>query len=286
MPGAGFEPASAPAGRAGACSRVGRDPLRVGVAGCAAKRVRVAHRCGHAARGRHARSRRSAWSLRCGCAPSPPRSACPGGPAGQRIRVRLIAGLAAPDGDPARGRGADRPARVHPGVRRRATTLLLPRDDRVLTGQPPCGDPRGARRRPRDASRAAPPAGGMPGRRRRRHATRARSATSGCCAGTADREHRLLPPPERPLAPCAPCGDRRSTWSLAPGRARSRRTCVSAAPTRARAPTFDLTLRLSQVEVNAEVPAEAFTVRVPAKAAPITLDELRQSGPLRDRSSS
>jgi len=47
---------------------------------------------------------------------------------------------------------------------------------------------------------------------------------------------------------------------------------------------FDLTLRLSQIEVNADVPGEAFTVRVPAGAAPITLEELRQSGPLRDRS--
>ena len=49
---------------------------------------------------------------------------------------------------------------------------------------------------------------------------------------------------------------------------------------------FDLTLRLSQVEVDTDVPDEAFTVRVPADAAAMSLDELRQSGPLRDRSGS
>jgi hypothetical protein len=42
----------------------------------------------------------------------------------------------------------------------------------------------------------------------------------------------------------------------------------------------DLTLRLSDVELNASLPAAAFTVDVPAGAQPMTLDELRRSGPL------
>jgi hypothetical protein len=50
--------------------------------------------------------------------------------------------------------------------------------------------------------------------------------------------------------------------------------------------SFDLVLRLEQVETNGAIPDEAFTVRVPADAAPMTLDELRQAGPLRDRSAS
>ena len=46
--------------------------------------------------------------------------------------------------------------------------------------------------------------------------------------------------------------------------------------------SFDLLLRLSQVERNVPLPPEAFTVDVPPDAAPITLDELRRSGPMRD----
>jgi hypothetical protein len=44
---------------------------------------------------------------------------------------------------------------------------------------------------------------------------------------------------------------------------------------------FDLRLTLSQVEVNVPLAAEVFTVRIPADTQPITLEELRESGPLR-----
>jgi outer membrane lipoprotein-sorting protein len=43
---------------------------------------------------------------------------------------------------------------------------------------------------------------------------------------------------------------------------------------------FDLQLALSQVERNAVLGPEVFTVDVPADAAPITIDELREAGPL------
>lgn len=43
---------------------------------------------------------------------------------------------------------------------------------------------------------------------------------------------------------------------------------------------FDVSLRLSQVELNVNVPKEAFRVKVPASAIPITLEELRDAGPL------
>jgi outer membrane biogenesis lipoprotein LolB len=46
---------------------------------------------------------------------------------------------------------------------------------------------------------------------------------------------------------------------------------------------FDLRLALADVEVNQPIPVEAFSVRIPASAAPITLDELRDAGPLGDR---
>jgi hypothetical protein len=42
----------------------------------------------------------------------------------------------------------------------------------------------------------------------------------------------------------------------------------------------DLTLRLSDVAMNATLPPSAFDVEVPADAKPMSLDELRRSGPL------
>jgi hypothetical protein len=43
---------------------------------------------------------------------------------------------------------------------------------------------------------------------------------------------------------------------------------------------FDLRLTLTQVDLNPELEAAAFDVRVPPSAVPITIEELRQSGPL------
>lgn len=43
---------------------------------------------------------------------------------------------------------------------------------------------------------------------------------------------------------------------------------------------FDLTLRLSQVEINMPLDAEVFRPRIPADYAPLTLDDLRAAGPL------
>jgi hypothetical protein len=48
----------------------------------------------------------------------------------------------------------------------------------------------------------------------------------------------------------------------------------------ARSGGYDLRLMLSQVEVNGPIDVEAFSLRVPPTAAPITIDELRRSGPL------
>ncbi|MFO7692761.1 MAG: hypothetical protein R6V57_06710 [Vicinamibacterales bacterium] len=44
-----------------------------------------------------------------------------------------------------------------------------------------------------------------------------------------------------------------------------------------------LTFQVSQLETNVPIDARAFDVAVPADAQPLTLDELRQSGPLADR---
>ena len=50
------------------------------------------------------------------------------------------------------------------------------------------------------------------------------------------------------------------------------------------APAVDMTARLSQLETNVALEDTAFTVDVPRDAMPITLDELREAGPLRDAS--
>jgi hypothetical protein len=48
--------------------------------------------------------------------------------------------------------------------------------------------------------------------------------------------------------------------------------------------TVDLTATLSQIESNVDIDAKAFTVDVPAGAQQLTLDELRNAGPLRGES--
>lgn len=50
--------------------------------------------------------------------------------------------------------------------------------------------------------------------------------------------------------------------------------------TSADAARFDLRLTLSQVELNAALGDEAFTVQIPSGTDPIALDELKRSGPL------
>jgi hypothetical protein len=45
---------------------------------------------------------------------------------------------------------------------------------------------------------------------------------------------------------------------------------------------FDLRLAISGIELNPPLSPAAFEVRIPAAARPITLDELRRAGPLRD----
>ncbi len=50
-----------------------------------------------------------------------------------------------------------------------------------------------------------------------------------------------------------------------------------------RARVADLTLRLSQVEINVPLDPRIFDVEVPKNAEPLTLDELRRAGPLGEK---
>jgi hypothetical protein len=49
----------------------------------------------------------------------------------------------------------------------------------------------------------------------------------------------------------------------------------------AAASRVDLTAAISQLEVNADLEASAFTVTIPADARPLSLNDLRENGPLR-----
>ena len=49
-------------------------------------------------------------------------------------------------------------------------------------------------------------------------------------------------------------------------------------------PGASLRLVLDQVELNVPIDPKAFTVTVPSSAVPITLAELKQAGPLGERS--
>ncbi|MEI6668987.1 MAG: hypothetical protein WCP29_12580 [Acidobacteriota bacterium] len=48
-------------------------------------------------------------------------------------------------------------------------------------------------------------------------------------------------------------------------------------------PDLDVTFRVSQLEANVAIDPAAFDLRVPAGAVPLSLDQLRQMGPLADR---
>ena len=204
--------------------------------------------------------------------------------AGQRIRVRLIAGLAAPDGIRLEAMAPIGPPVFILASAGDDSTLLLPRDDRVLRGEPPA-----AILEALAGIRVGPDA--------------LRRLLAGCPADEVDARDVRAIGEEWVLART---GDRGTAylrrmngrWRLAavrggaldaefgPGDAARPAFVHFTSPDAGTAPTFDLTLRLSQVEVDVEVPDEAFTVRVPADAVAISLDELRQSGPLRDRSGS
>lgn len=199
---------------------------------------------------------------------------------GRRLRARLLAGLArpssirleavAPFGQPGFILAASGDASV----------LLLPRDDRVLRDAPPediLAAMAGVRLAPRDLlAYLAGCAGGEP------------------VSGSARRFGESWAAVDLDEGAGVAYFRRDSAWHLAAivrpelrvsfedrdGAQPSRVRLQSARDDRASA--FDLVLSLSQVERNVELPDAAFTVDVPPDAEPITLDELRRAGPMRE----
>jgi hypothetical protein len=201
--------------------------------------------------------------------------------AGQRLRGRVLAGLAAPSSaylDAAAPFGA---SLFIYAARDREATLLLPRDQRVLQHGEPAAVLEAVAGVPLDASDL-------------------RHTLTGCVPDSTAANGRRF-------------GDSWRVVSLSSGNAYLKRAS-STTPWRVVAVVregspgegwradytnfaadlprtvhlvsrdggrrFDLTLSLSQVEVNPQLGPEVFEVRIPPSASPITLDELRRAGPL------
>jgi hypothetical protein len=204
--------------------------------------------------------------------------------AGQRLRVRLIAGLAAPDRIRLEAMAPIGPPVFILASAGEQTILLLPRDDRVLRGEPPAAILEalaGIRVTPAALRRLL---AGCPAEEVDARDVRA-IGDDWVLAATGDRGTAYLHRVHGRWRFAAVRGGALDA-ELRPGDAAQPASVRLSSPDASAGTAFDLTLRLSQVEVDTDVPEEAFTVRVPADAVAISLDELRQSGPLRDRSGS
>ena len=200
--------------------------------------------------------------------------------AGERIRGRLIAGFAAPSSVRLEAVAPFGPPVFILAASPRGSTLLLPRDERVLTGAAPA-----------DILEALAGLSLGPDELRR--------VLAGCPEGAALSGARRVGDEwviaEEPGGGTVYIRREENAWRLAalrrPSLVAEFSEWLNRQPGRVRlhppdghtGAAFDLLLRLSQVETNAPLPDDAFTVRVPERAVPITLDELRQSGPMRDR---
>lgn len=203
--------------------------------------------------------------------------AASGKAAGQRVRARLVTGVAAP--------ASARIEAVAPfgapffilAANNDDTTLLLPRDERVVQH---------AR-----SLEVLDAVAGVP-----LSAADLRIVLTGCTSEVPRPEGRALGADWRVLT--GPDGDARylhragaaAPWQLVAVLRKAWRVeyrdplnglprAIRIASTAAGAAPFDLTLALSQVETNVPLGPEVFRVDIPPGAQPITLDELRHARP-------
>ncbi len=203
---------------------------------------------------------------------------------GQRLRGRVLAGLAAPASvylDAAAPFGA---SLFIYAARDSEATLLLPRDQRVLRHGDPAavleavtGVPLGAEALRRTLTGCAPESGVSSGRA---FGTTWRAVTLS--SGDAYLRRQPSGAPWRLVAvvyrDAGGSGWRADYADFEDSLPRTIRL-ISADEGR----RFDLRLGLSQVDLNPQLAADVFDVRVPESASPISLEELRRAGPTGER---
>jgi hypothetical protein len=199
---------------------------------------------------------------------------------GRRLRVRLLVGVEAPDRARIEGIALGSPVFILVARDSRAT-LLLPRDDRVLRDADPGAVVEalaGVTLTPADlrailsgcATIGGEPAGG-------RRYSDGWTSVDLRAAGTPEATVYLRHAAGSWRIAAARVGDVTIRYGD-DGGAVPRTVRLVAGP--AGKPTADLMLELAQVETNTPFEGDPFTVNIPQDAEPITLDELREAGPL------
>jgi outer membrane lipoprotein-sorting protein len=194
----------------------------------------------------------------------------------ERVRGRVHAGFERPDAMRLEGVAPFGPPAFILAARDRTATLLLPRDSRVLRGQRPdaiLGALVGVALGPADVLAiltgcVVPAPMAASGR------LHERGWASIALAGGAELYLRRTTAWQIRAA-------RRNGWQLEypewRGQFPSSVRLISDSPS----VNVDLTATVSQIQTNLDLDAAAFTVDVPAAARSLTLDELREAGPLR-----
>lgn len=205
-----------------------------------------------------------------------------------KLRGRIDAGFESPSRMRLEGRAPfGRPVFILTSDKENGT-LVLPRDERVLANAPP--------------EEIVQALAGVP-----LGADTLRTIVSGCGFSTGDPEAdgRLfqegtvagsvepVPDPRCPRCPPPTVYLRQSAsvWQVAAAArgevsvfysdyANGRPATIRVRATPVSGPAADLTLRLSQVDINSTIDPRAFTPAVPDGAVPLTLEELRRAGPL------
>lgn len=202
---------------------------------------------------------------------------------GQRLRGRLLAGLAPPSSARLEAVAPAGPPIFIFVASGTDATLLLPRDDRMLEHGPPAALLEAVAGVPLDGADL-------------------KAALTGCAQAPDHARGRALGPDWR-MVPDGPTDlylrrDRQaSTWRLvttvhhapagsapAGGWRAEYRNFQNGLPqsvhlVSVEARRFDLTLALSQVDTNVPLDGDVFRVQIPRSARPITLDELRHARP-------
>lgn len=192
----------------------------------------------------------------------------------QRLRGTINAALVAPSSLRLEGTYLSRPI-FYLVARDDNGTLLLPRDDRIVRNQPPAAIIEAL------AGVSLTPA-------------ELRSAVAGCALGTGTATGGRMFSNDWAAVDAGGTTTylRRidGRWQVA-GAVRGPLTLLYADFTSGLAstihvrtgPAADITLRVSQLEINAPIDDKAFELNIPNDALPLTLEELRRAGPLGER---